>query len=264
MQYSKVFVKLRLLCCLVMMMLCLLSPLGYAKSYYVDHPSGWKWYREQKALPQGSSQIVQRGDPNPTAAMAIIRATLSRALDQAIIDPTEEHVAHYITLQQSMSSKANRFSEVWQQVLLEQPELNYSLRVPTNNIARQVYFTEQARQTESAIEQLAEDAGLFFFYRSDCPYCHRFAPILKDFAERYHISVVAISVDGGILTEFPDSKIDQGQAEQFGVYFYPALFLVDPAREQVTPVAYGLISQEDLKARLLVISLQDRGGSDAA
>ena len=194
--------------------------------------------------------------------MELIRATLSRALDQAIIDPSEEHIAHYIRLQQSISRKANRFSEVWQQVLLEQPELNYSLEVPTNNIARQVYFTEQVRKTENAIDELSQEAGLFFFYRSDCPYCHRFAPILKDFAERYHISVVAISVDGGILTEFPDSKMDQGQAEQFGVYFYPALFLVNPTSEQITPVAYGLISQEDLKARLLALSLQDQGGSD--
>lgn len=123
MQYDKVFHNLRLLCSLVMMTLCLYGSLGYAKSYYVDHPSGWKWYREENKLPQRSNQIIPRGDPNPTVAMESIRTTLSRALDQAIIDPSEEHIAHYIRLQQPISRKASQFSEVWQQVLLEQPPL---------------------------------------------------------------------------------------------------------------------------------------------
>lgn len=247
---------------LVIIGLCLYGSLSYAKSYYVDLPSGWKWYREENALSQQTNRIVPRGHPDPSVAMALIRTRLTRALDQAIINPTEENVTHYIRLQQKISRKANRFSEVWQQVLLQQPELNYSLEVPTNNIARQVYFTEQERKTEHAIAQLTKDAGLFFFYRSDCPYCHRFAPILKEFIDHYGISLVAISVDGGVLAEFPDSKNDQGQAAQFGVSFYPALFLVNPTKAQVTPVAYGLVSQEDLKARLLAISLQDQGGFD--
>ena len=261
MQYSKVNkIHMQLLFTMFISVL-LSSTISHANGYYEAETSGWKWYQEFddfESLPPHRTST--NPTTNPSAIMQSLRATLSQALDQAIIAPTQEHILRYISLQQTITNQANRFSQVWQSVLLEYPELNYALEVPTNNTARTIYFNEQTKTTEQAIEQIANESGLFFFYRSDCPYCHRFAPILKEFITRYKIPIVAISIDGGILPEFPASKTDTGQAEQFGVNFYPALFLVDPKIETITPVAYGLVSFEDLQARLLEISQQDEEG----
>jgi conjugal transfer pilus assembly protein TraF len=65
---------------------------------------------------------------------------------------------------------------------------------------------------------------LFFFYRSDCPYCHAFAPTLAAFQARHGIQVVAISVDGGPLPGFPNARPDNGIATTLKVSQVPAVF----------------------------------------
>ncbi len=80
------------------------------------------------------------------------------------------------------------------------------------------YISIKKKQEENnAIRQLAQHSGLFFFYRSTCPYCQRFAPIVRDFSERYGITVIPISTDGYALPSFPNSRVDTGQAEKFHV-----------------------------------------------
>ena len=97
-------------------------------------------------------------------------------------------------------------------MLLNYPELDFSLRHPTNNLAKQIDLDSARQQENAAIQQFSQHNGLFFFYRSTCPYCQRFAPILKDFSSRYGLSVVPITTDGISLPEFPNSHSDQGQA----------------------------------------------------
>ena len=52
----------------------------------------------------------------------------------------------------------------------------------------------------------------------------------------------------------PDSRTDQGQAEQLGVKFFPAMMLVNPKSGQVKPLSYGFISQDDLAKQFLYVS----------
>ena len=54
-------------------------------------------------------------------------------------------------------------------------------------------------QRSESISALGRDHVLFFFFRSDCPYCHAFAPTLEAFQTRHGIRVVAISVDGAAI-----------------------------------------------------------------
>lgn len=50
------------------------------------------------------------------------------------------------------------------------------------------------------------------------------------------------------------SRTDQGQAEQLGVKFFPAMMLVNPKSGQVKPLSYGFISQDDLAKQFLYVS----------
>lgn len=52
--------------------------------------------------------------------------------------------------------------------------------------------------------------------------------MIKNFRETYGLSVIPVSVDGVINPMLPDSRTDQGQAEQLGVKFFPAMMLVNP------------------------------------
>jgi len=230
----------------------LLSSPAWASSYYGQHAVGWHWYDDPKPLTHPTAPLPSAPpiSADPIVQMHTAQRTLERVLDRAVLDPTPAHVQTYLTLQNQLSQHAARFAAAWQWALLHYPELNFSLTHPTEEIALEVQKTYQRERLDNAIKSLAKQAGLFFFYKQSCPYCARFAPIVKSFAEDYGLTVIPIALDGAILPEFPDSKKDQGQAKQFGVKQTPALFAVNPKTEQAFPVAYGLISEATLRERL--------------
>ena len=98
-----------------------------------------------------------------------------------------------------------------------------------------------------ALGEIAKRAGLFFFYRSDCPYCHAQAPIIESMALNYGVEVFAIAVDGLPLPggEFPNYKVDSGQAQSLSVTTVPAVFLVDPPNV-ITPIGPGAMRLDKL------------------
>lgn len=107
------------------------------------------------------------------------------------------------------------------------------------------------------LKHAAQEQGLFFFYSASCPYCQRFALILKEFSEHYGFKVLAISMDGGYLPSFPDALLDEGQKNQFQVTVLPSLFLINPYKEQAALVTEGALEEEELSRRVLkIIHLQ--------
>ena len=55
---------------------------------------------------------------------------------------------------------------------------------------------------------------------------------------------------------FPESHPDQGQALRLKVTVEPALFTADPHTHRIIPVSYGLLSEDELRQRLLTIAQQ--------
>ena len=230
--------------------------------FYESHAEGWHWYEN---LPEEAKETEDKKDVSPpydpVKQMQTLRATIERALNQAILQPTDKNVKNYIVLQNQLSNQSSLFADVWQRVLLDNPSLNYSLIHPTNTLAKQVDLDQQHKKEDEALAKLAQESGLFFFYSSSCAYCRKFAPILKSFALSYKITIVPITLDGKFLPEFPNSKIDNGQAAKFNVTVEPSLFAVNPYTGKAYPVSQGLISQDDLRKRILDISRNFMGGT---
>lgn len=231
------------------------STFAESKTFYQEHERGWHWYEK---VPDKEAQNEE--DNNPVSQMDTIRSTVKQALDKAILNPTPENVKNYIALQNDVAERSARFSKQWQEALLENPKLDYSLVHPTNSMARQIEVDQESQKENDAIKQLAQESGLFFFYKSTCPYCRGFAPILKRFAEQHGITVIPITTNGISLPEFPDSYTDQGQAVTFEVKVEPSLFIVNPYTKKAIPVGYGLMSETDLRKRILDIAKQMKGG----
>jgi hypothetical protein len=84
---------------------------------------------------------------------------------------------------------------------------------------------------------------LFFLFRSDCPYCQQFAPLLQRFEQKFGLPVFAISLDGGTLPEFPRARVDNGIAATLNVAQVPALFLASPRTNVITPLGYGVLPE---------------------
>jgi conjugal transfer pilus assembly protein TraF len=227
-------------------------------TYFDDHEKGWHWYQQEPVKQDSAPEPVA----DPTEEMSAVRALIKKSLNQAILNPTQKNVQEYISLQNQMSDRSSQFSNVWQKVLLNNPDLNYSLIHPTNSIGSQVDTDTQHVKEDQAIAQLAKQTGLFFFYHSTCPYCQRFAPILKNFSDHYGITVIPITTDGISLPEFPNSKANAGQAEKFNVTVEPALFAVNPYTHKAYPVSYGLLTEDDLRKRILDLTTKFATGDE--
>ena len=230
--------------------------------FYDGHSEGWHWYANPKEeTEEERSKNKKQPSVDPVEQMKTLRATIERALDTAILQPTDSNVKNYIDLQNRLGNQSSLFADVWQRVLLENPSLNYALIHPTNNLAKQVDIDLQHKKEEVAIAKLAKEGGLFFFYSSSCAYCRKFAPILKNFSLNYNISVIPITLDGRFLPEFPNSEVDKGQAAKFNVSVEPSLFAVNPYTGKAYPVSQGLVSEYDLRKRILDISQNFIGGT---
>lgn len=223
---------------------------------FSENAKGWYWH---DSLKQENTEDKDESENDPVSQMNSIKASIERAQDQMVLHPNKDNVKNYINIQNQVAENSEKVKRYWQAVLLENPELDYSLKHPTNNLAKRVESDQEKQKEDAIIRELAQKSGLFFFYRSSCPYCVRFAPIVKDFSESYGITVIPITTDGIALPEFPNSYKDQGQAEKFKVTVEPALFAVNPYTHKAFPVAYGLTSVADLKKRLLDIATQFGG-----
>ena len=176
----------------------------------------------------------------------------------AIINPSEQNIRNYLNIQNFVIEKASTFADVAQRVIWATPELDPTVTGrPVNAKALEVFDREQAGARTNTVAQLSQTHALFFFFRSDCPYCHQFAPLLRDFEAKFGLKIVPISVDGGGLPEFRNPRVDNGIARTLDVRQVPALFLAEPSGGKITPIGYGVLSESELLERIYVVTQPD-------
>ena len=178
------------------------------------------------------------------------------------LDPdcaTPENLKNYIASQEAMMDRASVFSDVWRRVIWTNPELNYQLRNPSNNAAIQVHDAQRALKETETLASLNRDWGLFFIFRSDCPYCHRLTPTLKFLSEQYGIVVFPISLDGGGLPEYPNPSRDNGLAASLGVSVVPLVVLGNVKDHRLIPIGSGVLSAQEIVERIYILT-QTRPG----
>ncbi len=212
--------------------------------FYQRGQEGWFWYQvipepaesEEQIKPESGVMEPTKDELKPFSA-AWFREHMQSFMDKAIDEPTNENVRAYLYLQRVMMDKGSQFADVSQQVVMGDPVLDEISRRPLATYAANRMDREAGAQRDVALGEVAKRAGLFFFYRSDCPYCHAQAPIIESMALNYGFEVFAIAVDGLPLPsgEFPNYKVDSGQAQSLSVTTVPAVFLVDPPNV-ITPI----------------------------
>ena len=115
---------------------------------------------------------------------------------------------------------------------------------------------QAGRNRGRVLRRIAEQAGIIFFFRSDCPYCHIEAPVLKTLERVYGFTIYPVSLDGQALHNglFRDFRADQGQAEAMGVIRVPAVYLVRPPNG-IAPIGQGALALDQLKQRIVLAAV---------
>jgi len=219
--------------------------------YITQHQIGWFWYHDRLEHKPKSKTNVKAQTPSPQS-IPELRKTLQQSLETAISNPTEENIVHYIQIQNKLADMATLFSSAWQRALMQHPELNFGVEHPTSILGRQAYTDKLNQEKINAVKSLADQNqyGLFYFFNSTCPYCQKFSPIIKSFAEKFNISLIPISLDGRGTPSFPHPKINQGQAEKLNVTVVPTVIAVIPEKEQAIPISVGVVSESTLIDRI--------------
>ncbi|CZX99998.1 MAG: type-F conjugative transfer system pilin assembly protein TraF [Enterobacter sichuanensis] len=218
--------------------------------------AGWQWYNDP----------VQTPDPDPDTSppppremdilqkQAALQQETKKALAEAIMYPSVPAFVKYFRLQNYWTQQAGLFSMSAKKAFLEHPELDYNLQFSHYNGTVKNQLAADYAEQRKAISEIARHFGVMFFYRGRDPIDGQLVQVLSNFRDTYRLSVIPVSVDGVVNPLLPDSRVDQGQAEQLGVKYFPAMMLVDPKSGQVRPLSYGFISQDDLAKQFLYVS----------
>lgn len=226
---------------------------------YLDRSrEGWFWYQNpqtEEPLAPAAPQPTEGAAPPAMLSTAWLRANLERYRDRAIDDPTPRNIALYLHLQRVALDRAEAFADATQLAVQLDPTLDESSRRPSAGFAAQAGDAARSEATRKVMGGIARRAGIWFFFRSDCPYCHVQAPVLELLERMFGLEVQAISLDGDGLPDgsYPNFRVDRGQAQQLGVIGTPALFLVRPPNE-LLPISQGALALDQLVERVLTIA----------
>lgn len=251
--------------------MCLAQAPEPGRPYWSDNWRGWHFYEEPEiprpepptseprlTTPASSAAAASRRTPaHPPEIVEFerLQKTLEELRHIAIMRPTEANVRRYMELEAQVVSRASTFADVAQRIAWSSPELDPTLQGrPVNAKALEVFDQLQTAQRSQSISALGRDHVLFFFFRSDCPYCHAFAPTLEAFQARHGIKVVAISVDGGPIPGFANARRDNGIATTLRVSQVPAVYLAQPFTGKITPIGFGVLSEAQLVERISIVA----------
>ena len=218
-----------------------------------DPERPYLYYPDEKAQSNAIKQIPQTGAQAQAALEQLQESVkLSRAL--ALMNPTEGNLKDYVQKQEKVMNISSVFADQWRRVLWKNPELDYSqTHRPTNATAIRAYDQAQQSTKEQMLTQFAQYYGLVFFVRSDCQYCHAFAPILKQFQEKYNVRIMTVTMDGAGVPGFDNALPDNGIASKLVVEVTPALYVADTYNRQYLPLSFGVLSGTELEERVITL-----------
>ncbi len=252
--------------------LCLIACLSFP-TIAKDH-QGWRWYNEPRPVkpmpkpiliptkPSISINTTPAQTPKPrqramsaTEQMQWFHGYIAEVQNDAVINSNDVNkVMKFMKISQFIEGKTTEFGMSWKKALLLDPSLDYRVTHPTESIAAQTQNKLNREKKIQAIKALKEKGfGLFFVYNSTAPLDRVLAPSIQAFSEQYDIGMLGISVDGGLLE---DIKSNRKNNNTLPIDTTPALLLVNPQTQEIHPLAYGFISQEELLGRFYNVATQ--------
>jgi len=227
---------------------------------------GWHFYCDrQEEEPPRAEPVAPPPPPgsaqSATERIVAMRKALEEARAEAILNPTTENVTAYLRLQQETLQRAAVFSDAFRRTVWATPELDYTLRRPVGALAKQVWSDERREARDAALARLGERYGLIYLGHAGCSGCKVFGPLLRAFAKRHGLDVLAVSLTGEALEGWPEAVADNGRAARLGLGNtpVPALVLFDTALRQVVPVGFGVMAEDEMAERIYALTVLEPG-----
>ncbi len=227
---------------------------------------GWHFYCDRAEEPPEAEPAPRPApsvaDERPaTERIEAMRKALEEARAEAILDPTPAKVTAYLRLQQVTLQRAAAFSDAFRRTVWATPELDYTLRRPVGALAKQVWSDGRRQARDAALARLGERYGLIYLGHAGCAGCKVFGPLLRAFAGRHNLDVLAVSLTGEALEGWPEAVADNGRAARLGLGNapVPALVLFDAQTKKVLPVGFGVMAEDEMAERIYALTALEPG-----
>ena len=240
---------------------------GPAQASTMASSLGWHFYCDRpeddaEAAPQPNSPAPS-ALPGMSAVERILamRERLEEARAAAILDPAPAKVAAYLRLQRETLAKAAAFSDAFRRTVWVTPALDYTLTRPVGALAKRVWGEARREERDAVLANLGSRYGLIYLGHTDCLGCRVFGPLLRAFALRHRLDVLAVSMTGGPLEGWPEAVPDNGRAGRLGLAGgpLPAVVLFDTHTGRVLPVGFGVLAEDQLAERIFVLTARETG-----
>lgn len=235
--------------------------------YYADKARGWFWHEDpfEQELPKPKIEQPKSAEPPklpepakpapqpppPNFSVEWFKENFKKLQAQAIDDPSPENVTAMLAAERVMRDKATKISVVAQDVLKSSPWLDENARTPAFTFGENAGKAVAEEGVKRWAKAVASQTAIWFFFKSDCPYCKAQIPVLSALSNAYGFKIIAISMDGGTIPGMDPRwtlKTDSGQSQRLGVTVTPTLFLAKPPAD-IAPLAYGLTPALEIASR---------------
>ena len=226
-----------------------------------SRPLGWHFYCDRDEPEDEAPRAGQTSPESAQERIQTMRKALEDARAKAIIEPTPENVTAYLRLQQKALQNAATFSDAFRRAVWANPGLDYTLRRPVGALAKRLWTEERRAERDAALTRLGERYGLIYLGSDKCPACRVFGPLLRAFALRHGLEVLAVSTTGGPLEGWPEALADKGRAARLGIRasVLPALILYDAKTKRAVPVSYGVVAEDQIADRIFALTAREVG-----
>lgn len=228
------------------------------------HAEGWFWRDLDPEKPKvdeapkkadmtnPDTLYPSMNDPlaDPLAVLERLQKAVEASKARAVLQPTDKNILNYLRVQNKLFEKSTLLADNWQRTVWRNPDLDYNQVRPSSPVALSAYNKAYKADRREALRSIANEYGLYFVIAESCPYCHAMAPYLKRFADNYGFTVIAVTIDGGTVPEFPNAKYSPEFAEKLNVKITPAIILAKPSEGVIRPVSYGFIDLKELETRI--------------
>jgi len=224
------------------------SPTSREDPFYCGERKLGSWFYCEKPRPKPVAQASQNSAPPSItyrAQLDRIGARLEELKAKAVLEPTSDNIVAYVRA-------------IWQH-----PELDYTLQRPVTTLGKTAWLDQRKADRDGVLASLSQRYGLFYFYSSSCGACEIFSPVVRSLSDKYRLSVLPVSMDGGATRAFPRFVVNHGQYEKMGLEGgqVPALVLFDTWLKKPIPIGYGILAEDEVVSRIFTLT-SVKPGSD--
>jgi len=182
------------------------------------------WFYCNRSLPDPDTPLEKPSEPaaatkeeEELARFETFKAELDRASKLAVWNPTPENVERFFVLQRAALNQSSLFSDQYRRLVWGRPDLDYSLKRPVSELGKRDWAETRQADRELFLRKISRDVGVFYVFRANCSPCKVFSPIMRDFANRYALTVKGVSVDGSENAYIGNYFVDHGQLRSWGI-----------------------------------------------